>query len=830
MKKSKNLNSQGSIRKLKGFGAVGVLTFGLLAGVSVKAEEVVTATNGEGATEAVTEEVSTQTALEQAVETTANQVEEAQTAVTQAEEVVTTAQEQLATEQEEKRVADEVAQQAREEYTTAQADVVTKTSELTTAEEAVTTAQNEVETAQAGIQPAEEADVQRQEAIDEAQTAVDTAKLDVAQAEDDVKTANDALALAENEVNQAQVEVDKAQAEVDSLFSVKLSDTYGQLLKDFYVADKNKDTVERERIWTELEAESKRLLAESRANNTMDNLKEALNAVESNQRVIIKQGGNGLNEMTMADWTELTQYAQLIVNDIRDQLGVDTKVLVSQGMMGLAKTVSNGYLRRNHPLGVGHNRQAILDGIRAYNQPIAENGSPEFIRFDARDYTMADLKLRIAGDFLAMMLDDARDWQAFGHAIATSGLLDSGSGNTSGVQYLGIHGYTVELGSGVLHEYTHGEGSELVKAGLIENPVNPQELKKALTEAQTRLATAQMQASGVKVNADTAKTALTTAQGILTQAEFDLKSALAVPLQTPLANEALKQAKSNLTKAVFNRASADTALTTAKTVRDEKLKVLNDANAEVTRQTADIPVALNTVNSAKSKLNTAKTALNDALNKHTQAVDAYKLYMNSLVMPEKPVTPEAPTVPVTPETPATPEKPVETPETPEKPVTPETPEKPTTPEVPVTVDIIEGEDGKLIITAKGDPVYHELPTIEIPKELLDKAEVDGNVDTNADNTVDNTVDAPATQGGEVVKVNLTTSQVEGPTVATPMVAPVTSAPKVATSSESTKVAVEYGTTAKELPNTGESENIMLYIGIGLLGLAGLSKKRNKRII
>ncbi|WP_161940929.1 hypothetical protein, partial [Streptococcus suis] len=90
------------------------------------------------------------------------------------------------------------------------------------------------------------------------------------------------------------------------------------------------------------------------------------------------------------------------------------------------------------------------------------------------------------------------------------------------------------------------------------------------------------------------------------------------------------------------------------------------------------------------------------------------------------------------------------------------------------------------------------------------AEVDGNVDTNADNTVDNTVDAPATQGGEVVKVNLTTSQVEGSTVATPMVAPVTSAPKVATSSESTKVAVEYGTTAKELPNTGESENIMLY--------------------
>ncbi|WP_105100747.1 LPXTG cell wall anchor domain-containing protein [Streptococcus suis] len=96
----------------------------------------------------------------------------------------------------------------------------------------------------------------------------------------------------------------------------------------------------------------------------------------------------------------------------------------------------------------------------------------------------------------------------------------------------------------------------------------------------------------------------------------------------------------------------------------------------------------------------------------------------------------------------------------------------------------------LPITSKGEPAYHELPTLEIPKELLDKADVDGKVDT-------------------------------------PVVAPATPAPKVATPS---KVGVEHGTSAEVLPNTGESENIMLYIGIGLLGLAGLSKKRNKRTI
>ncbi|HEM4276156.1 TPA: SEC10/PgrA surface exclusion domain-containing protein [Streptococcus suis] len=763
MKKSKNLNSQGSIRKLKGFGAVGVLTFGLLAGVSVKAEEVVTTTNGEGTAEAVVDGASTQTALEQAVETTANQVEEAQTAVTQAEEVVTTAQEQLATEQEEKREADEVAQQAREEYTTAQADVTTKMAELTTAEEAVTTAQNEVKTAEAGIQPAEEADAQRQEAIDKAQTAVDSAKLDVTQAEADAKTANDALALAESEVNQAQAEVDQAQAEVDSLFSVKLSDTYGQLLKDFYGAAREGNTTERDRIWTELDAESKRLLAESRANNTMDKLKEALDAVESNQRVIIKQGGDGLNEMTMADWTELTQYAQLIINDIRDQLGVDTKVLVSQGMMDLAKMVSDGYLSRNHPIGMGHNRQSIMDAVNEFNQAIAENGTPDYISYDAQDYTMADLKLRIARTLVDMMLDDARDWQAFGHAITTAGLRDVFSAYPVGVQYLGIYGNTVDLGSSILHEYTNGKISELVKEGLIENPVNPKELKQALTEAKTRLATAQMKASGAKVNADTAQTALTTAKGILTQAEAELKSALAVPLQTPLANEALKQAKSNLTTAVFNRASADTALTTAKTVRDEKLKALNDANAEVTRQTADIPV-----------------------------------------------TPEVPVTPVTPETPATPEKPVETPE---KPV--EAPEKPTAPEAPVTIDIIEGEDGQLIITAKGEPVYHELPTldistIEVPTEEEPAEEVPS--------TEAPTTEAPTTEGKTpVVTVDY------APTFETKGEVQVT--PKVVNHSSELKQSTE--DSVKILPNTGDTKTNLSYLGLGILGLGALVKSRKK---
>ncbi|WP_105207623.1 SEC10/PgrA surface exclusion domain-containing protein [Streptococcus suis] len=821
MKKSKNLNSQGSIRKLKGFGAVGVLTFGLLAGVSAKAEEVVTATNGDGATEVVADETSTKELLEQSVETTANQVEEAQTAVTQAEEVVTTAQEQLATEQEEKRDADEVAQQARQEYATAQADVTTKTAGLTTAEEAVTTAQKEVETAQEGIQPAEEADVQRQEAIDKAQTAVDFAKLDVTQAEADAKTANDAVVIAEAEVIQAQAEVNQAQAEVDSLFSVKLSDTYGQLLKDFYVADKNKDAVERERIWTELEAESKRLLAESRANNTMDNLKEALNAVESNQRVIIKQGGNGLNEMTMADWIELTQYAQLIVNDIRDQLGIDTKVLVSQGSMGFAKTISDGYLRLNHPIGMGHNIQAIRGGVSAYGQAFAENGTPDVIRYDFQDYTMADLKLRIASTLVDMMLDDARDWQAFGHAIITAGLRGADSSNTTGVQYLGIYGNTVDLGSSILHEYTNGKISDSIKEGLLENPVNPQELKQALTEAQTRLATAQMQVSGAKVNADTAQTALTTAQGILTQAEAELKSALAVPLQTPLANEALKQAKSNLTTAVFNRASADTALTTAKTVRDEKLKALNDANAEVTRQTADIPVALNNVNSAESKLNVAKTALNDALNKHTQAVDAYKLYMNSLVTPETPEVPVTPETPVetpveTPEKPVeTPEKPVETPvETPETPVeTPETPVE--TPEKPVTIDVIVGEDGIPVITAKGEPAYHELPTIDISTLGLPTEGVP--VEEVPVEEVPST-EVPTTEGKTpVVTVDY------APTFETKGDVQVT--PKVVNHSSELKQSTE--DSVKILPNTGDTKTNLSYLGLGILGLGALVKSRKK---
>ncbi len=116
----------------------------------------------------------------------------------------------------------------------------------------------------------------------------------------------------------------------------------------------------------------------------------------------------------------------------------------------------------------------------------------------------------------------------------------------------------------------------------------------------------------------------------------------------------------------------------------------------------------------------------------------------------------------------------------------------------------------LPITSKGEPAYHELPALEIPKELLDK--VDAKVDGKVDGKVDTKVDTP------VVTVPLTTTQVAS---SVPVPAPV-----VAPQTEPAKVAVEYNT----LPVTGETENIMLYIGIGLLGLAGLSKKRNKRTI
>lgn len=101
----------------------------------------------------------------------------------------------------------------------------------------------------------------------------------------------------------------------------------------------------------------------------------------------------------------------------------------------------------------------------------------------------------------------------------------------------------------------------------------------------------------------------------------------------------------------------------------------------------------------------------------------------------------------------------------------------------------------LPITSKGEPAYLELPALELPAEFLEKS--------------------------EVVAPNVAPNGVMNGS------APVAPAPKLATSSN---VGVGYGTSTEVLPNTGESENIMLYIGIGLLGLAGLSKKRNKRTI
>ncbi|HFU3800654.1 TPA: SEC10/PgrA surface exclusion domain-containing protein [Streptococcus suis] len=98
----------------------------------------------------------------------------------------------------------------------------------------------------------------------------------------------------------------------------------------------------------------------------------------------------------------------------------------------------------------------------------------------------------------------------------------------------------------------------------------------------------------------------------------------------------------------------------------------------------------------------------------------------------------------------------------------------------------------LPITSKGEPAYYELPALDISGLGILNA------------------DAPVKVADKFV---------------TEVSAPVP-APAIAPQTEPAKVAVEYNT----LPATGETENTMLYIGIGLLGLAGLSKKRNKRTI
>lgn len=860
-KQDNKLQTKGSIRKLRTGAVVSTLATSVIFGSAVSAEEVATtdvATTTEAV--AVSEEVAQPvdvtkadvdnaqaqvteltiqvTAQEEVVAQVSAQVEELsavtpevvaelETATVKAEETVAQAETNVATAEQSVAPAQEAV--ATQEGIVAEAEktVAEANATVANAEKAVTEAQAEVdglENIDETLKEAQATVVADEKAVDVATAQVDNIKVAeqdkaqaiatqegiVAEAKTTLDTKSQALATAKTELATATNKVNGTKATLDSLTAVStneetqltipVSAEYVNTLKEYF-AGGSRDTNLSNRL-KELGAEAFAQFGVALEGfdgsyikflNTDSVLKYS--DYDNSRRVEV---GN----LTDAQRTELTDYFLTIIKPVREAFEV-SEYKTSDKMNEIASALDS---RTNTSLAwhdTTTQRQVAKEfGIRTVLDNIGFAGGSEGVE------TMATLKRDIFGQTMMMLYDDSHArWAHSGWLVK-----DNYDYITVGVTNLVGDPYA----SRKIH-FIFTEGKDMAK-------LQDSNIRTAPATATDTRATA---LANAKTAYNTALAQQTTASKKVSAIEFELQNAQFAYNSAKAELDRLKSGTSNLADAERTLAEATARLNASrqklvevqatynnlKTKEAEAKQTLADAqktleNAEITQAQAVARLDSEKVTLAtlQGKLATAQGILDKARSTYAEAVQVRNELKAKLETARNAGTALAQA-----------KADLEVAET----------------RLAELKGILGQAEANLTylksllpITSKGEPAYHELPTLEIPKELLDKAEVDGKVD----NTVDTKVEAPVTQGGEVVKVDLATATTNSSTVATPVVAPATSAPKVATSSESTKVEVEYGATAKVLPNTGETENIMLYIGIGLLGLAGLSKKRNKRTI
>ncbi|MDW8709697.1 SEC10/PgrA surface exclusion domain-containing protein [Streptococcus suis] len=850
MKKLDNtMKSYSSIRKLRTGAVVSTLATSVIFGSAVSAEEVattdvattteavavseevaqpveVTQADVDNAQAQVTELTNQVTAQEEVVAQVSTQVEELsavtpevvaelETATVKAEEVVAQAEINVATAEQTVAPAQEAVATQKGIVTEAEKTVAEANTTVANAEKAVTEAQAEVdglENIDETLKDAQATVVADEEAVEVATTQVDNIKVAeqdkakavatqegiVSEAKTTLDTKSQALATAKTELATATNKVTETKSTLDALtaqatgeetqLTIPISAEYVNTLKAYF-AGGSRDTNLSNRL-KELGAKAFAQFGVAlegfdgsylRFLNTDSVLKYS--DYDKSRKVDVAN-------LTDAQRAELTDYFLTIIKPVREAYGV-SEFKTSDKMNAIAsrlEDVTNTSL-------YGHDMSAQLKVAREFGLL----GLSENLGYPASDdgvETMATLKRDIFGQVMQMLYDDSH--ARWGHARNFL---------TDAVDYVsvGVTESTINPAYEVARKlhFTLASGKHMAK---LQD-----------TNIRTAPATATDTRATALANAKTAYNAAlaqqTTASQKVSAIEFELQNAQFAYNSAKAELDRLKSGTSNLADAERTLAEATARLNASRQKLVEVQATYNNlkvkeaeakqtlADAQKTLDTAEITQAQAvarldsekvTLATLQGKLATAQGILDKARSTYAEAVQVRDELKAKLETARNAGTALA--------------------------------------QAKVDLEVAEtrladlkGILGQaeanlaylkslLPITSKGEPVYHELPTLEIPKGLLDTSKVDGKVNDKVDTNVGTKVDVP------VVTVPLTTTQVTS-SVPVP-------APAVAPKTEPAKVAVEYNT----LPATGETENIMLYIGIGLLGLAGLSKKRNKRTI
>ncbi|HEM6145460.1 TPA: SEC10/PgrA surface exclusion domain-containing protein [Streptococcus suis] len=730
------------------------------------------------ASQAVTEAETKVAETEQAIVEVQNVVSEQEAAVATQEAVVSSAQENVASKQTEVTSAQTVVDSAQASLDGTGASQVIAAQE--TAQNNVTAAETAVSTAQDELASALEADAARAISITEKVRAVTSAQ-------EAATTVATTLEAAQSTATNTQATLDSvtstlatAKADYDSINTIFVSDEYVEALKNYELGLKGQ--YDRAAAIAELKA----LNASLRAANTYKS--------NANDKLVTISDVNNLSEATI---TELSLFASDLMNQVRAKFGTPLTA-VTTSSVAVADMVTDIYVSDNYGwtsiVEGSHNDNALDTTGDRFNVAVGEN-----LNTWSRTTTSTNLDHLKSLIYQSMVefLYNGREWL---HARSIAGVDDVGV-TTS---YIGVDISSV---AGATSVHVNDVDSNSLFTGnsfnttAIANPNDSATIRSTYEQAQSAYNTALTTNQKAQNALATAKDTNTTAQTALATAKAELSKALATAEQAPaariklataqatlataqetlrLANEAVanlnasiqeKQATLAAAKAVL--AEKEAALATAKSELATEVATLNNLKNQVASSKATITALENELVTAKQLLATAKTTLANLQNAPALLAAAQSKYdqANASLTSKVEVLNK---------------------------------------ELALLADLkatqtISEENYTALLNAYN--AYLE----EVAKELKERldAEYKAIVDNN----------------GTPVPVVDETGKVVGYTDSNKSVAP--KAPTVTTQA-STKVMTTQKASqpaTKTLPSTGDTFSLMSLIGVGLLGLAPVARKR-----
>ena len=429
-------------------------------------------------------------------------------------------------------------------------------------------AQNKVQEKSDELLQAKSHDDQLQQKIVEAQKQVENSHSLVLTTNIALDKASETANQTQSALKQAQSDFSDAEARYNSINTLQISDSYVEALKSYVNNPYN--ILEQETLWDKHNAAQLRKLEQVNQENV------ELNKFKSNKKD--QQISVDPNHLTKEQQMEFAFFANDLLNQVRQRFGT-TKTVVSQGMLEVAKKVTDGYVSDNWKFGAGHDKKVINDVAREYGLPSSKNNSSQYLEnmygVNSSDeiHTMDDAK-RFIYKSIVKFLFNGMEWQ---HAESITGLSKTSSGNKD---YFGL---SLSKREGVTSSHwltvadTKVSGTKLDKTEL-SNPNSAETLTKAYHAAVGALSLAQKNNLNAQTALEQAQAEYDTALSTEEQVKEEFSRLKATPLRAPSAQVELDQAEKVQMKAQQRVVAAQKALDAL--TADVKTKQKNLAEAK----------------------------------------------------------------------------------------------------------------------------------------------------------------------------------------------------------------------------------------------------------